>query len=170
VRSPINILIKKDTCYVCGIYVERCIMEDLRMYLSPCRWACPIHMNCQGYIRLIAQGKAEEAVKEMPKDLPFAGIIGRICSHPCEGKCERRKLDNQAVNIRALKRYLADSYSEITHKSAKLLKESGKKVAIIGSGPSGLMASYEEAAKGHSVTGFEAAPEQGGLLRWGLRF
>ena len=72
-RSDVNIFIKRDKCYVCGICIERCIMDNLRMYLAPCRQACPIHMNCQGYVRLIAQGKEEEAAKEMRKDLPFSG-------------------------------------------------------------------------------------------------
>ncbi|RPJ41998.1 MAG: pyridine nucleotide-disulfide oxidoreductase, partial [Deltaproteobacteria bacterium] len=100
-RSDVNIFIKRDKCYVCGICIERCIMDNLRMYLAPCRQACPIHMNCQGYVRLIAQGKEEEAAKEMRQDLPFAGIVGRVCTHPCEEKCERRKEDNQAVHVRA---------------------------------------------------------------------
>ena len=112
-RSDVNIFIHRDKCYVCGLCVERCILDNLRMYLSPCRAACPVHMNCQGYVRLIAQGKEEEAAKEMRKDLPFSGIVGRVCHHPCEEKCERRKEDNQAVHIRALKRYLADSHPEI---------------------------------------------------------
>ena len=167
-RSDVNIFIKKDKCYVCGICIERCIMDNLRMYLAPCRQACPIHMNCQGYIRLIAQGKEEEAAKEMRKDLPFAGIVGRVCSHPCEEKCERRKEDNQAIHIRALKRYLADRWSVITQEPALLPKESGKRVAIIGSGPAGLMAAYELAAQGHAVTVFDSASEPGGMLRFGI--
>ena len=167
-RSDVNIFIKRDKCYVCGICIERCIMDNLRMYLAPCRQACPIHMNCQGYVRLIAQGKEEEAAKEMRKDLPFSGIIGRVCHHPCEEKCERRKEDNQPVHIRALKRYLADSRPDIGFEPGPLAKETGKRVAIVGSGPAGLMAAHELAAKGHAVTVFDSAPEPGGLLRFGI--
>ena len=144
-------------------------MDNLRMYLAPCRAACPIHMNCQGYVHLIAQGKEEEAAKEMRKDLPFAGIVGRVCTHPCEEKCERRKEDNQAVHIRALKRYLADHYAGDRSGACTCAKESGKRVAIVGSGPAGLMAAYELAAKGHAVTVFDSASEPGGMLRWGFR-
>lgn len=167
-RSDVNILIKRDKCYVCGICIERCIMDNLRMYLAPCRQACPIHMNCQGYIRLIAQGKEEEAAKEMRQDSPFTGIIGRVCTHPCEEQCERRKEDNQAVHIRALKRYLADRWPAIAQEPALVPKESGKRVAIIGSGPAGLMAAYELAVKGHAVTVFDSGSEPGGMLRFGI--
>jgi NADPH-dependent glutamate synthase beta subunit-like oxidoreductase len=167
-RSDVNIFIKREKCYVCGICVERCILDNLRMYLAPCRQACPIHMNCQGYVRLIAQGKEEEAAKEMRRDLPFSGIVGRVCTHPCEEKCERRKEDNQAVHIRALKRTLADNWPDIAGEPAPLPKESGKRVAIIGSGPAGLMAAYELAAKGHAVTVFDSASEPGGMLRFGI--
>jgi len=167
-RSDVNIFIKRDKCYVCGICIERCIMDNLRMYLAPCRQACPIHMNCQGYVRLIAEGKGEEAAKEMRQDLPFAGIVGRVCTHPCEEKCERRKEDSQAVHIRALKRYLADRWQAIAQEPALVAKESGKRVAIIGSGPAGLMAAHELAAKGHSVTVFDSASEPGGMLRFGI--
>ncbi|MDP2958776.1 MAG: hypothetical protein Q8N53_20295, partial [Longimicrobiales bacterium] len=59
--SEVNILVKRDACYACGLCVERCILDNLRMYLAPCRAACPIHANCQGYVRLLALGKDEEA-------------------------------------------------------------------------------------------------------------
>ncbi len=167
-RSNGNIIVKRDTCYVCGICIERCIMDNLRMYLAPCRAGCPIHMNCQGYIRLIAQGKEKEAAQEMRKDLPFGGIVGRVCNHPCEEHCERLKVDDQAVHIRALKRYLADTLPEITHEPVQVNQKSGKRVAVVGSGPAGLMAAHDLAVQGHSATVFDSAPEPGGLLRWGI--
>lgn len=167
-RSDVNIFIHRDKCYVCGICVERCILDNLRMYLAPCRAACPIHMNCQGYVQMIAQGKEKEAAQEMRKDLPFGGIVGRICTHPCEEKCERRKVDNQAVHLRALKRYLADSYPEIAYEPGIVPSETGKKVVIVGSGPTGLMAAYELAVRGYSITIFDSAAEPGGMMRWGI--
>jgi NADPH-dependent glutamate synthase beta subunit-like oxidoreductase len=166
--SDTNIFVKRDTCYACGICIERCIMDNLRMYLAPCRAACPIHMNCQGYVRLIAQGKEKEAAQTMRKDLPFAGIVGRVCTHPCELKCERAKVDGAPVSLRALKRFLADSYPEISHEPAGTDRASGKRVAIVGSGPAGLMAAHDLATKGHSVTVFDSASEPGGMLRWGI--
>jgi len=166
--SDINIKVNRDLCFSCGACVERCIMDNLRMYLAPCRAACPIHMNCQGYVHLLARGKAEEAAKEMRQGLPFAGILGRVCTQPCEEKCERRRVDDGAVHIRGLKRYLADTYPEIAHAPTLTLKETGKRVAIVGSGPAGLMAAHELAGQGHNVTVFEAATEPGGMLRWGI--
>ena len=134
-RTDVNIFVKRDICYVCGECIERCILDNLRMYLAPCRAACPIHMNSQGYIRLIAQGKEEEAAREMRKDLPFSGILGRVCTHPCEDSCERLKVDNQAVHLRALKRYLADNLPEIANEPTRVPRKSGKQVARVGSGP-----------------------------------
>jgi NADPH-dependent glutamate synthase beta subunit-like oxidoreductase len=168
VRSDVNIFIHRDKCYVCGLCVDRCILDNLRMYLAPCRDACPVHMNCQGYVRLIAQGKEEEAAREMRKDLPFSGIVGRVCHHPCEDKCERRKEDNQAVHIRALKRYLADSHPEVAQEPAPVSKKTGKRLAVVGSGPAGLMSAYALGARGHAVTVFDSASEPGGMLRWGI--
>ncbi len=167
-RSNVNIVVNKDTCYVCGICIERCILDNLRMYLALCRVACPIHMNCQGYIRLIAQGKEAEAAREVHKDLPFAGIVGRVCTHPCEEQCARQKVDDQAVHIRALKRYLADTLPEITNEPFRVNQKTGKRVAVVGSGPSGLMAAHDLAVYGHSVTVFDSASEPGGMLRWGI--
>ena len=166
--SDLNIFVNRDLCYACGVCVDRCILDNLRLYLAPCRTACPLHMNCQGYVRLIAQGKEREAAEEMRKYLPFGGILGRVCHHPCEAVCERTKAGDGAVHIRALKRYLADSYPDLARGIPRIEKESGKTVAIVGSGPSGLMAAHDLRAYGHEITVFEAASEPGGLLRWGI--
>jgi NADPH-dependent glutamate synthase beta subunit-like oxidoreductase len=166
--SDINIKINRDVCFTCGTCVERCIMDNLRMLLAPCRVACPVHMNCQGYVRLLAQGKTEDAAKEIRRASPFAGILGRVCTHPCEQKCERRRVDEAAVNIRALKRFLSDSHPDIACEPAVPPHPTGKRVAIVGSGPAGLMAAYELSGQGHQVSVFESAAEPGGLLRWGI--
>jgi NADPH-dependent glutamate synthase beta subunit-like oxidoreductase len=162
--SDINIRVNLDLCYACGICVDRCIMDNLRLSVPPCRQACPLHMNCMGYVRLIAQGKEREAAEEMRQYSPFGGILGRICSHPCESECERENLDG-AVNIRALKRYLADAYPEIACRVLEITKESGKRVAVIGSGPAGLAAAFELRSCGHGVTVYEADSDPGGMLR-----
>jgi len=164
VISNINIEVDRDKCYACGRCVERCIMDNLRLSVAPCRQACPIHMNCQGYVRLLAQGKEQEAAEEMRLFSPFANILGRICSHPCEASCERSKTDG-AVHIRALKRYLSDSFPDISLRLPVTAPDSGRRVAIIGSGPAGLAAAYELRLRGHKATVFEADTEPGGLLR-----
>lgn len=119
--SDNNIRIDRNLCYACGICVERCILDNIRLSVAPCRGACPIHMNCQGYVRLIAQDKEKEAAEEMRLSTPFAGILGRVCSHPCEPTCEREKSDG-AVHIRALKRYLADAYPAIFRRLPEIAK------------------------------------------------
>jgi len=165
--SDANIYVSRDRCFACGICVERCIMDNLRLSVAPCRQSCPLQMNCQGYVRLIAQGREKEAAQEMRNYTPFGAILGRVCSHPCESVCERGKMDG-SVHIRALKRYLADSYPEIARSLPQRESETGLKAAVIGSGPAGLMAAYELRRQGHTVTVFEAAAEPGGLMRYGI--
>ena len=165
--SNVNISVDRDLCFACGICVERCIMDNLRLSVAPCRQSCPLQMNCQGYVRLIAQGREREAAQEMRDHTPFGAILGRVCSHPCEAVCERGKTDG-AVHIRALKRYLADAYPDISRSLPEPDVETGLKASVVGSGPAGLMAAYELRRRGHAVTVFEAAPEPGGLLRYGI--
>ena len=73
-----NIKIDPDKCIFCGICVERCILDNLRLQLAPCRRACPLHTNCQGYVQLVARGKFEQALAVVREGLPFPGIIGRV--------------------------------------------------------------------------------------------
>jgi NADPH-dependent glutamate synthase beta subunit-like oxidoreductase len=167
--SDINIKIDRDLCFACGICVDRCILDNLRLSVAPCRQACPLNLNCQGYVRLITQGKEEDAAKELRKYTPFAGILGRLCSRPCETACERgQTVGDGAVNIRALKRYLDDKYPEITRQAPEIGPGTGLKAVVIGSGPAGLMAAYELGTMGHQVTILETQLKPGGLLRYGI--
>ena len=134
----------------------------------PCVKACPAHTDCQGYVGLIANGEYSEALKLIKEQLPLPASIGMVCPHPCEEVC-RRHLVEEPIAIAALKVFAAERDLE----SAKIFMPemkalSGKRVAIIGSGPAGLTAAYFLARDGHEVTVYEAMPETGGMLRYGI--
>jgi heterodisulfide reductase subunit A len=134
----------------------------------PCRVACPAGVNAQGYVALISQGKFKEALEVLRRTMPFAGVCGRVCLHPCEKECERGKVD-EPVSIRSLKRFMADYELKVGREKATPVEKTKKdKVAIVGSGPAGLACAYDLVRKGYPVVVFESAPQAGGLLRYGI--
>lgn len=147
--------------------VPNAFTVDKRGY-PPCRSACPAGVNAQGYVALISQGKFKEALEVLRRTMPFAGVCGRVCTHPCELECERGKVD-EPVSIRALKRFMADYELKVGRKKATPIERTKEdRVAIIGSGPAGLACAYDLIRQGYPVTVFEAAPASGGLLRYGI--
>ena len=134
----------------------------------PCRAACPAGVNAQGYVALISQGKFKEALELFRRTQLFAGVCGRVCTHPCEADCERGKVD-EPIAIRSLKRFMADYELRVGREKATPVEKTKKdKVAIIGSGPAGLACAYDLVKEGYPVTVFESAPQAGGLLRYGI--
>jgi len=129
-----------------------------------CTQACPSGIDVSLYIRLIGEGKPDEALAVMKQANPFPGVCGRACLAPCEEGC-RQERQGQPIAIKLLKRY---AFEQGRHKSKTASGPTGKRVAIIGSGPAGLTAAYFLAKKGHEVTVFEAMPEPGGMMRAGI--
>ncbi len=135
--------------------------------LVPCKEACPVHIDVPGYLRLIAGGRKDEANAVIREKVPFPGILGRACIHPCEETCRRGEV-NEPISICALKRYAADGEKGLWKKSAVIHGDTGKKVAVVGSGPAGLTATFYLRKKGHAVTVFDANSQAGGMLRYGI--
>jgi heterodisulfide reductase subunit A-like polyferredoxin len=135
--------------------------------IPPCRAVCPLHVNVQGYVALISDGKYREAFESICERNPFLGITGRICSRPCETACRRGDVD-APVAIDYLKRFVCDKEWNKDVELPEKAKSSGKKVAIVGSGPAGLLAAYDLALTGHKPTIFEALPVVGGMLAVGI--
>jgi heterodisulfide reductase subunit A len=135
---------------------------------SPCATTCPAGVQAHGYVALIAQGKFAEALDVLRRTMPFAGVCGRICTHPCEGECERGKVD-QPIAIRMLKRFMADYEVKKGRERATPAERTRiDRVAIVGSGPAGIACAYDLVRQGYPVTVFEAEGKAGGLLRWGI--
>jgi NADH-quinone oxidoreductase subunit F len=134
---------------------------------APCSHTCPAGVDAPRYIRFIAQGKPAEAVAVIREKIPFPSVCGYVCVHPCEAKCRRALLD-EAIGIRVLKRFAADHDTGLWKQSSRAAPATGKRVAIIGSGPAGLTAAYYLAKLGHKITVFEALPEAGGMMRVGI--
>ncbi|MBU1888304.1 MAG: FAD-dependent oxidoreductase [Candidatus Omnitrophica bacterium] len=132
---------------------------------SPCQHVCPVDTEAALYISLIAQGRFREAWDIIRKDNPLPSICGRVCHHPCESKCLSGKWGDP-IAIRALKRFVTDYALKtgIYHPTEKRRVDKEEKVAIIGSGPAGLTASYCLANKGYDVTIFEALDVLGGAM------
>jgi NADPH-dependent glutamate synthase beta subunit-like oxidoreductase len=135
--------------------------------IVPCTEACPAHIDVPEYVRLIADGKREEAHAVIREKVPFPGILGRVCTHPCEEACRRGEV-NEPVSICALKRYASDRDEGLWKKNMKAGDETGKKVAVVGAGPAGLSAAFYLRKMGHSVTVFEGRKKAGGMMRYGI--
>ena len=133
----------------------------------PCVTLCPAHVNVPGYIALIKEEDYAGAVKLIRDRNPFPTACAYVCEHPCETKCRRAMVDDP-INIRGLKKYAVDAVPADTVENPKKNVSTGKKVSIIGAGPSGMTAAYYLALMGHAVTVYDEHEEAGGMLRYGI--
>jgi NADPH-dependent glutamate synthase beta subunit-like oxidoreductase/ferredoxin len=167
-------------CRFCGACVAVCptgairdkeeLMEGKkrREALVPCQFTCPSQIDVPRYVRLVGEGKFAEATAVIREKVPFPKVLGHVCNHPCESVCRRDDV-NEAISIRDLKRFAAErDRKRLWEKNGLKKPSTGKKLAIIGSGPAGLTAAVYLTKLGHAVTVFEALPKAGGMMRYGI--
>ena len=135
--------------------------------LPPCNDACPAGENIQGWLYEAEEGRYQRAWQLIVADNPFPAIMGRVCYHPCQTACNRAQLD-QPVGINSVERFLGDVALQEKWPLPKEAVESGKRVLVVGAGPSGLSAAYHLRRLGHSVVIRDAGPKSGGMMRFGI--
>ncbi|MBN8491522.1 MAG: NAD(P)-binding protein [Burkholderiales bacterium] len=140
------------------VYVDR---------LPPCNAQCPAGEDIQGWLFHAESGDYQTAWRHLVRDNPFPAIMGRVCYHSCEGVCNRGKLD-AAVGINSVERFLGDEALQQGWAFDKPAIETGRRVLVIGAGPSGMSAAYHLRRAGHAVTVMEAGPLAGGMMRFGI--
>lgn len=149
-------------------YMEHIEHNRCRCHISqpvPCVALCPAGVDIPGYIALVAEGRYADAVRLIRKDNPFPTACALVCEHPCEARCRRNMVDD-AINIRGLKRVAVDKAGKVP--VPENASSTGKKIAIIGGGPSGLSAAYYLQLMGHQTTVFEKRKQLGGMLLYGI--
>ena len=172
--------LKDAGCRFCGACIEVCptgsIVDQLKMmnpeksYMEnvvPCKANCPAHIDIPQYIRAIKEGDFDKATAIIREKVPFPEVLGSVCTHVCESNCKRNEL-GEPISICKLKRAAATQDSGAWKEKVHKEPATGKKVAVIGAGPSGLTAAYYLAKKGHAVTVFEKNEKAGGQCRYGI--
>ena len=140
------------------VYVDR---------LPPCNHACPAGENIQDWLYHAESGDYEKAWRVLTQDNPLPAVMGRVCYHPCEGACNRAQVDD-AVGINSVERFLGDEAIKRNWRFTPPEQKTGKRVLVVGAGPSGLSAAYHLRRMGHAVAIHDAGPAAGGMMRFGI--
>ena len=154
------------------LYLELLLSDHNSFCTPPCRDACPTHIKIPQFLDYISQRDYENGVRKLREDLPFPGVLGRVCPRPCEGPC-RRQLVEEPITICQLHRFMADQTRDAEQDGELLLPvepkaDTGRRIAVVGGGPAGMAAAFYARLEGHSVKIFEALPKIGGMLRYGI--
>ncbi|MEE9913339.1 MAG: FAD-dependent oxidoreductase [Deltaproteobacteria bacterium] len=175
---PFDIILDEDKCIGCAVCMRQCPSQILVMTKrekpsecqSPaCQYNCPAGVDIRTYVRRLSEGGTlEEAWQTITKTNPFPAVTGRVCPHPCEKGCNRFYFDGDAVSINCLERAVGDYGIENNLRFAKPGKNLKEKIAVIGSGPSGMSAAYQLAKRGYQVSLFETNSQAGGMLRYAI--
>jgi formate dehydrogenase major subunit len=152
--------------------LELLLSDHMSYCTPPCRDACPTHIKIPEFLDRIGERDYEGGMRVLREDLPFPGILGRVCPRPCEAPC-RRQLIEEPITICQLHRFMADQTRPDEQTGELLLPHepkpaTGKRIAIVGGGPAGLAAAFYARLEGHAVKVFEAMPHPGGMLRYGI--
>ena len=150
------------------VRLEQLLCDHNADCVAPCVETCPANIDIQTYLSHVADGNYAAAINVIKDRNPFPSVCGRVCPHPCEAEC-RRSLVDEPIAINHVKRFVADwDMAQDTPWRPRVADTSGKRVAVVGSGPSGLSAAYYSAIAGHAVTVFEKQDHAGGMMRYGI--
>jgi NADPH-dependent glutamate synthase beta subunit-like oxidoreductase/nitroreductase/NAD-dependent dihydropyrimidine dehydrogenase PreA subunit len=175
-KSPFTINLDEDKCIGCGLCIQQCPCQTLTLVERPysdmqeaaCQYKCPAGIDVRKYMSHLADGgDYREAWNIITEANPFPAITGMVCPHPCEGGCNRQYLDG-AVNINEVERFIGTWGVKEGLAFQAPSKKTGKRVAVVGSGPSGMSCAYHLARLGHEVTVYESAARPGGMLRYAI--